>query len=220
MLLRSIYLYLYSDDYPQVLISEFGFRTRYLCNFVQRRIRGLKFESDGFNMIGVQGRLRPLDACSVVSEKCLLSTVAFDQPQFQSLQAEERHEFFIAMLTSGVQKCASQHSIPLLEITSAINEFRAAGYRNEWTFEDKLLRPVGIRAALMCRLTTEKFVLSLRLSAKGMTLWEEQILETLPDEIIFAHKFKSVALKDDAIVVLDKFGNETYSVDLARLPRQ
>ena len=217
MQLRHVYLYLHLDEYPAVVATPFGFKTRYLCNFVQRRLRELNFDAHGFSKICVQGRHEPEESCPILSENAAIPSVSFDQPRYESLDRGAHHEFFVAMLLEGLQKCSRHHQIPLSELKAAIEEFRQRGYRNEWTHQKKLLRSVGLQASLLCSLDMEKFVLTLRLERKGATVFEEPILETKPDEIIFAHQFKEVVLEGGAIVVKGKFGKPTFSLEVSSL---
>jgi len=217
MLLRQVDLYLHLDEYPPALATPFGFRTRYLCNFVERRLQALKFQAQGFNKICVQGRHQPLESCPIVPENAVLPTVFFDASRYESLGAGEHHEFLIGMLVEGLERCARHHRIPLAELVAAVDEFRRGGYRNEWVHQSKLLRPLGLRASLSCRLDAEKFELILKLDRKGTTVFERQILETKPDEIIFAHRFKEVVVEGEVIVVKDKFGKQAFSLERSSL---
>lgn len=212
MLLRHVYLYLHLDEYPSALATPFGFRTRYVCNVLERRLRDMKYQADGFSKVCIQGRHQPLETCPIVSEHAALPTVAFDQAKYESLRPGEEHEFFIAMIVEGLERCAQQHQIPIAELTAALEEFRRGGYRNEWTHQKKLLRQVGLQASLLCSLDPERFRLILKLEKKGATVFEQQILETKPDELIFAHRFKEVLVDGDSILVNDKFGKQLFSM--------
>jgi len=217
MLLKDISLYLNVDEYERIYRSDFGFRSRYLCNFVRRRIVPFKFQSEGFGRIAVQGCREPKDVCPIQGEKVAVPTVRFDQQQYESLEPAECHEFFIGMLLQGLEKCARHHRIPLSEIKTAIDDFRAGGYRNEWTFKKKTLRPVGLQASLNCSLDMEKFILALKLERKGVVVYDAPILETKPDETIFAYRFKDVVLDGQTVVVKNKFDKPTFSLDLSAL---
>lgn len=217
MLLKHVYLFLHLDEYPAELATPFGFRTRYVCNFLERRLGELKYQARGFSKICVQGRHARLDVCPIVSENAALPTVAFDQSRYVALHAGEAHEFFISMLAEGLERCSKYHCIPFVELKSAIDAFRKGGYRNEWTHQKKVLRPVGLHASLLCSLDQERFRLSLKLERKGVPVFDQQILETKPDEIIFAHRFKEVALDGDDVVVKDKFGKTLFSIHVASL---
>src|SRR3954466_2323170 len=121
------------------------------------------------------------------------------------------------MLLQGLQRCSRCYCIPLSDMKAAIDEFRAGGYRNEWTFKTTTLRGVGLQASLNCSLDMEKFTLTLKLERNGVVVYDAPILETKPDEIIFAYRFKDVVLDGQAVVVKDKFDKPTFSLDLSAL---
>lgn len=215
MLLKHIYLYLKLDEYPDELATPFGFHTRYVCNFLERRLRELKFRAEGFSKICVQGCHVPDESCPIVPDNAALASVAFDEQRYRALTEDEYHEFFIAMLREGFENCARQHSIPLEELLDTIDDFRRGGFKNEWVQKTKLLRAAGLRASLMCRLAMDRFVLTLRLERRGDIVFEEPVLETKPDELIFDYRVKDVALEGDTVVVKDKFGRPTFSLPLS-----
>ncbi len=217
MRLQNIYVYLHLEEYPPELATPFGFKTRYLCNFLRRRLQELKFDAHGFNKICIEGRHRPEESCPILSEKAAVPSVAFDQRRYESLGPSDHHEFFIGMLLEGLEKCARHHKIPLSEMKAAIVLFREGGYRNEWTHQKKLLRGVGLQASLLCSLDIEKFVLTLRLERQGTTVFEQPLLKTLPDEIIFAYQFKEVVLEGETIVVKNKFGEPIFTMGVSSL---
>ena len=217
MLLRDTSLYLNVDESEPIYGSDFEFRSRYLCNFVRRRIVPLRFKAEGFGSIAVQGCREPKDECPIEGENVAVAPVRFDQQLYDSLDPAECHEFFIGMLLEGLEKCGRHHRIPLTEMKAAIDEFRAGGYRNEWTFKKRTLRPVGLQASLNCSLDMERFILTLRLERKGVVVYDAPILETKPDEIIFAHRFKDVVLDGQTVVVKNKFDKPTFSLDLSAL---
>lgn len=219
MLLKHIYLYLNLDEYPDELSSTFGFRTRYICNFIERSLKRLRFHTEDFSKICVQGTDTPEESCPVRFENAANPTVKFDLNRYKALGPNEHHEFFIAMLLEGIEKCGRHHSIPLGSIKEAIQDFRHLGYRNEWIHQVKLLRQAGLRASLICSLDSSRFLLTLLLERHGEIIYRQPVLETKPDELIFAYKFKEVALEDDTVVVLNKFGKPTFSIDLEALAR-
>lgn len=217
MLLKDVSLYLSVDEYQRTYGSNFEFRSRYLCNFVRRRVAPLKFQAMGFGSIAVQGCREPKEECPIRGEKVAVATVRFDQQRYDSLEPAEYHEFFIGMLLEGLEKCARHRIIPLSEIKTAIDEFRAGGYRNEWTHKSRAFRTVGLQASLNCSLDMEKFVLTLKLERKGVTLYDAPILETKPDETIFAYRFKDVVHDGQSVIVKDKFGKPTFTLELSSL---
>jgi len=219
MLLKRVGLALSPDEYAGELTSEFVFRTRYLCNYVNRALTSLRFATPNFRQVIVRGVHSPIDECLVVPEASVRATVRFDEARYRAMGPDEHHEFFLVMLEEGLEKCARHHEIPIDFLRGSIRSFRDGGYRNEWVHQQKLLRPAGIRASLLCRLDSERFELTLRLERQGLVTFERVILETKPDELIFAYRFKEVVLRDDEVVVLSKFGEVLYSVPIANLAK-
>lgn len=131
MILKHLYLFLNTTEYPDSLVTEFGFRTRYVCNFIERRLKSEKFMADGFSAICVRGREVPDEGVRVVSENALRIDVYFDRSRYEHLVNDEFHEFFIDMLERSLHKCQYSHAIPDSAILSAIEEFRSCGYKNQ-----------------------------------------------------------------------------------------
>jgi hypothetical protein len=217
MLLKHIYLYLNLDEFPDELATPFGFQTRYVCNFLERRLAELRFHADGFSKICVQGKRALDESCPILSEKAAVPGVVIDQAHYAELSPDGYHEFFLGMLTDGLHKCARHHAIPLGSLLETMEKFRRGDYRNQWTHVTKTLRPSGLRATLLCSLDSQRFSLVLHLSRKGQVVYDRQILVTKPDEIIFAHRFKQLIQGGDTLSVLDKFGRSTFSLDLTSL---
>jgi hypothetical protein len=165
----------------------------------------------------VQGCQTPSVSCQIKGENVAVAPVLFDKYCYDSLSQNDIHEYLIEMLLIGVSTCARDHEIPIVAIQSAVDEFRQGNYQNQWSFKKKLLRPHGIRANLICTMDSKKFVLCLKLERKGAVIFEEPILETEPDETIFAYQFKDVVVEGDSIVVQDRFGKPTFSLALSTL---
>ncbi|WP_295436991.1 hypothetical protein [uncultured Thiodictyon sp.] len=217
MILKHIYLYLNLNEYPVDVVRPFGFHTRYLCNYLERRLKAEKFHAEGFSKIAVEGKHFPDDSCLILPENAAVPGVLFEFERYDTLAQEDRHEFYISMLSDGLAKCARHHCIPLNVLMQSIDDFRQAGYKNEWIHRVKLLRGTGIRASLLCRLSPERFVLDLQLERRGAVFYRERALETKPDEIIFAHRFKDVVLNEGSVIILGMSGKPTFSVKLSEI---
>jgi hypothetical protein len=212
MMLDDIPLSLKTDEYPRVYRSDFLFRTRYLSSFLRRHLRESRAIGEGFRQMSIEGTSIPKEECWI-SSKSLVAEVFFDQNTYDRLAANDLHEFLISMLLGGVEKCAIQHDVPATELAEWVDEFRALRYRNEWVHMRKAMRKPKLVALLLCSLDTEKFVLTLRLETPGgKTLFEEKILETKPDELLFKHKFKDVILDGGLIVVRNRQGSNVFQI--------
>nr|WP_180166483.1 hypothetical protein [Stenotrophomonas sp. SbOxS2]NYT99317.1 hypothetical protein [Stenotrophomonas sp. SbOxS2] len=87
---------------------------------------------------------------------------------------------------------------------------RAGGHKNEWIHQSKYYRTDRVRATLNCSLTPNNFTLTLEINKDGHTVLKEIILESLPDEIIFAHQLGSLERSEDTIIVRQKGGANLY----------
>lgn len=211
MILKYIYLHLNLDEYPASTSIPFGFRTRYICNYIERNIQPLKSQVVGFNRICIQGTSKTADNRTINHGKSIVPKVLFDQSIYESLNNDELHEFYLSMITEGLLKASIDHNIPLNQILNIIEEFRRDGYKNKWMFQKKKFPNHKIESELHCSLDTNRFTLSLTLSHDGNVFFNENIMETKPDEIIFLTRFKNVALENDCISALDKFGTEIFT---------
>jgi hypothetical protein len=218
MLFRHVSLSLNQDDFPYELVMPFGFQTRAICNFLERRVRAERFPTAGFRGLFAEGSLESDRPCAVVAESALLVPVAFDRARYESLVTDELNRYFVEMLRGGIAKSAADFGIPADALRRGLDDFERSGCINEWIHQHKLLRPVGLRATLCCRLDTQRFQLTLQLDHRGERVFDETILETKPDEIIFSGQFRDVVLTDDAVVVTDKYGDATFSLPLANVP--
>lgn len=213
MKLRSIYLSLY--EYPDEVSDPFSFETRCLCNYVQRPMRKMRIETEGFNNIVIRGDPSPDEKSRLVHEKSLRVPFVPDLERYKDSTDEEKQQYFIEILTEGLHSANDFQSLPLSALLELVSEFRAGGYRNCWTHKSKLLRGYGVRAALGCELTMHEFKLTLSVSRKNETVIAKQILSTKPDEICFYHQFKDIVIRDESLVVTKRM---SFDDELIRIP--
>ncbi|MBK9974757.1 MAG: hypothetical protein IPP14_08280 [Planctomycetes bacterium] len=205
MHIRYVSLYIFPEEYGRAYGSSFELHARYLCNYLRRRILGLRFKTKGFGAILIRGCRTANDPAYISSNRNIIVPLPFDQARYNSLKPGELHEFFISMLVEGLHKVARHHNIPLTEILGFVEEFRKGGYKNEWVHQSKLLRGTGLRASLLCAMDSERFTLRLKLERKGAPVFDQQILQDLPSETCFAHKFKDIVLKGRKVIVTQMF---------------
>ncbi|NLF06201.1 MAG: hypothetical protein GX593_14555, partial [Actinomycetales bacterium] len=139
------------------------------------------------------------------------------EEEYRTLEKDQLNTFFLEMIRSGIKKCQEQHRVPANDLLERLEEFRAGGFSNRWTFKTITLKELGVKCALECNLTVDAFHLNLVLYREGVGLLSREILMTEPDEIVFAPQFKELRLDGDSLVVLDKFGDVTYTERLATL---
>ena len=213
MNLKHIYLTLNELEYPEELSLPFSFHTRYVCNFIERALRPLKWATPEFDRICVEGRENAEAPCSVVPEHALLVPVGFNQEEYRNTDPANTHELFLGMLACGFTKCAASHHVPTEALGRIVDAFRAGNYINEWVHKTKLLRPVGLRATMSCSMTSQRFALRVKLERRQDIIFDEIILETLPDELVYTYMFKDVVARDGLVVVKDHFNKDLVKID-------
>lgn len=214
MILKSLYLHLEQPKFPVAYAYAVLKGSRFICNFVERTaLKPLKFRVDGFNRICVVLDPAPQQEFFVNTAGAAAVWLPFQRERFDKLAFEERPLFYIEMIQAGLQTMEKHCPVPRLAIEEALQAFKAGGLLNEWTHVKRRLKSPGLSASLSCKLTQEKFTLSLTVEKSGTTLFDSAILETDPDENAFAYRFKDVVLEGDKLVVTGK-----HSTNLIELP--
>lgn len=217
MLLRDISLYLNLEEYDRLFNSEFQFRTRCLCNFLRRRIISERIRSEGFGSIAIEGTEHRVPECAIEGDRVLVARIPFEEAEYKSATTIEMQEIFISMIEKGIEICRRSHDVPAKLISRGIDDFRDGGYRNEWVVKTRSYRHLGLRAVLTGRLSVTQFELRLRLERGSREVLNTTVLDTLPDETVFSHRFKDLSLDGTSLSVKDKRGRPVYSVDIGTL---
>lgn len=214
MILKEIYLYPDLVGFPDEVVREFRDQSRSICNYLERAIKPVKFNSDGFKRICFIGSGSPEIRCYINSSKVLIVEVKFDKSEYFSISDHELNGYFKRLIENGINKCGDEYLIPKNELLTALAEFESNGWLNEWQFKKNTFKEYGIECVLDCKLTTSEFSLFLNVSNKSGMIWSDCVLKTVPDEIVFVPKFKDIRIEDEKLIVVDKFGDVTYGVSL------
>jgi hypothetical protein len=208
MILKDIFLYPDLIEFSRrkedlLMVRD---QTRHIGNYLGRRLADLKFQADGFNRICVVGQTKPRSTY-ISSTATLLVHIPFDMDECRSVPRDELSNYYATLLETGVEKCASEYRIPVDELLSWLQEMKQDGYRNEWTFKDKLFR-----CRLTCAMDLDKLTLRLTVFNKDTQVLDKIILTTPPDEIAFHYKFKDVVIEGEHIVVTTRLHGESEKV--------
>jgi hypothetical protein len=213
--IRDIGLQLDYDEniYSRQYKSDFAFHCRFIGNYLRRQVKQIKFEPNGYSRLLINA-CRDIINPNKIFESWLCVSIPFDQVKYDSLPKEELPDFFIEMYREGILKASQTHEIPVAFLVTKLAEFKENNYLNEWEFKSKLFKEIGIRAILFCRMTMDFFSLTLILKKKDEIVLSKEILNTLPDEIIYHWQFKEIVLEENEIKVLDEFKNPIYALDI------
>ncbi len=217
MKLKELYLYPDLVEYTDDVICPFRDQSRSICNFLERRLQSIMYKTEGFKKICIIGKSNPCGDCIINSSNALSVEIEFDQNQYKKLGEQELNPYFSDLLKLGFLKCHKQHEIPLHELMKRLEEFQAEGYKNEWRFKSKRFKELGVTCFLNCRLTLKNFELALSVLDGDTTLFDEVILTTEPDEIVFVPMFKDIGLSNNHLIVSDRSDKPIFELDYNRL---
>lgn len=215
MKLRTIAILLYG--HPRELAFPFNVQTRCLCNFIQRYARSLKIETSGFNQIVIQDDLfdRAKTLSHLIPEKTLAVPFRVDVARYQRATPEDKQNYFIEILSLGLQHANEFQTLPLQDLLLKAEEFKINGFHNHWVHQSKNIRSHGLVAELQCELTMEEFKLTLEVRRKIGPPVRLPILSTKPDELCFHYKFKDITVREDHLVVTNHINDELVRFPLS-----
>lgn len=192
--------------------SEFRFRNRFIGNYLTRLVRKSGSITDNFNrviVIAKEGQTKGV----LVEDKFLKIEIPFNRIAYERATGDELPRFFSDMYLSGFELAREVSTFPYSLLNEGIEELRRNGYRNEWQAKSKALREIDVIASLFCRLTMDHFSLTLDVRRGEQIFFHDEILKTLPDEVLFAGEFEDIKLVNRQISVINKLKGRIFYVD-------
>jgi hypothetical protein len=165
----------------------------------------------------VVGKSAPRELTYKNSSNALIAEVSLDMAEYEKLPVEQLPEYFIGLLEAGFVKCSKDQHLPDGYFQEAIQSFRAGNYKNEWTYSEKNFRAAEVRCRLQCKLDLSCFRLILEIERHGQLVFSQEILRTLPDELVYSHRFKDINFDGEAVIVQDRFGKSLATIPLKGL---
>ncbi len=141
--------------------------------------------------------------------RSLFLETTFDYNEIKTIKSTNERADKILEL---IQNNAHHYEYKIKGITQilkdTINEFKQDNYQNIWEFSKKRIKGVGT-AKLICELTPFRFYLKLTIEDKNKKIiFNQIILETLPDSLCYHHTFKSLIVTDNQIIITDRIYND------------
>ena len=215
MILRDIYLYFNELHFPLGTNLPRDTESRWLCNYLERKIQSPRFATENFRRFIVCGMEGPLPDCHLVDTGVLTVFVPFFLKEYRSLSKSEIPEYYIGLLEAGFAKCNKQYPLPMDRLREGIEEFRAGGYVNQWTWKKKVVKELGIKVAFDCEMTIDRFTMQLNVYRQNELVLTDPVFEFPPDEIIFGSRMKRLEIDGSEVRILKTSGNPSYHIDLA-----
>lgn len=219
MILNNIFLYPdlveFNDRNEDLTIVRN--QTRHICNYLARNLQKLKFQVNGFNRICIIGMNDP-KGIYINSSSVLSVGVPFKMDECKEIKRKDLGDYYSSLIKIGLNDCAQVYKLPIEEMFFWLEELKKNNYKNEWIFKDKTFRKYNLKCQLKCAIDLDKFTLTLVVYRKNEEIFNEIILETLPDEIIYHYKFKDVNIIQDTITVTTRLNEDKVLFQLPLHP--
>ncbi len=219
MILSTLYLEI--GDYVDVSTDyryQFLKRSRVLCNYIEREVlREIKFPCDGFNRLVVSLCDKPSKGVFINSCQVACVEVQFNKQEYDSKRGGELIEYYIAKLKKGLRKCSRSQSIPLDEMLEGVDRFITGGGKNEWLFKSRTFRDHSLKASLFGALSMEHFTLRLQVLRQKEIVLDEIVLETVPNEVVYAPKFKDLETDEGSLVITSRRGKPLWKKKISKI---
>ncbi|GAA3764672.1 hypothetical protein [Flavobacterium ginsengiterrae] len=206
MILNNIFLYpdLVEFNDRNEDLSIVRNQTRHICNYLARNLQKLKFPVSGFNKICVIGMTNP-KGTYLNSSSALSVGVIFDMNECRKIERKDLGDYYSNLLKTGLNNCAKNYKLPIEEMFLWLEELKKNNYKNEWIFKERTFKKYNIKCKLQCAIDLDRFTLSLVVFQKDEEVFNEIILETIPDEIVYHHRFKDIEMIGFVITVTTRF---------------
>lgn len=217
MILENIYVYPDLVEFDQFeYLDEFRYSSRFVCNYLQRGLKEIKFEAEGFNQIGIIGTKEPKQVY-VDTSKNLVITFCFEEKDYLTRRFDLLPEYFCELIFAGVTSASHFCDLPIEYIKSSLEEFADDNYINEWVVGAKMYNNFHFKFLGSMDMSSFRLVFSaFRTDEK---FYSEVVLETKPDEIFFEKELGKVLLDKNKIVLKDKSGLIIFEKNLDILIR-
>lgn len=222
MTLRYIILGADYESYEEDFFNKFMDNVRFVSNYITRKIRSCKVETDGtFNMISVY-ITKASDSCSLKAENVLAVKVHVSENSminYLKMKDENtRFEYYLSILEKGYSIALNHKNIPQKLLLTIHQEFRQGGYLNEHLFKSMQLKELGIGIKLFHSLSSYDYKLKLIVfNNKKELLGKGVVYQTFPDEILFDKNVKHVVINNENLVVTDFLNKPQFVCNLSDL---
>ena len=166
--------------------KSFLFKSRCVCNFLERALSRERFEAELSRVnIHCSRSIQEPNASRNAITPLLEVKIAYDMPPVDSLVEAELQSHYADILLKGLSAARSYMAIPLDFCKEVLRDFESGGYQNRWVQAEKSWSRLGIRSEVVATLTASAFWLDQRVYSGEQLVAEERVWETRPREWLF-----------------------------------
>ena len=193
--------------------SGFRYHTRFICHYLSKAIRKLRFETDGtFKMIGITIG----DSFSPrINIDVLEVSVPFDKLRYESIKGTSDCSYYLELFKQGFTIANNFKDIPFSTLNTLLIDFEKNNCKHSWLHLKKVFKQYNLKIKLLAQFTTNDYTLTAYFfDMKDKLICSGIIIRTLPDEVFFDKTIKDVIIQNETIVFLDFNNNDLITMNL------
>lgn len=202
-------------SYPGEEQKGFIFKSRCICNYLERALAEKKFETT-LSRVNIhcskderEVRILPLKGVPFL-EVC----IKYDIPPLLVLNESSLQGHYVRIINLGLKAAESFMSVPSGYCMSILRRFEDEGFKNEWIHAQKSWKKGAVRCDVIAQLTTERFSLWQCIYRDGILIAKTQVAETKPREMLFIDYLGTLSLDRSGSIVYKRKGKEITKFDL------
>jgi len=196
-----IHIEVYLDgSYPKPEQVGFIFKSRCICNFLERKLGSEKFKTK-LSRINIKCTKRENESIvrPLIGVPFLEVIIPYDIPSILDMDLNSLQENYIKIINQGLKKSEEYMDVPFDFCINTLDEFRKIGYVNKWIHSK---REWGdIQSVIEAEVTVDKFQIHQFIYRNKKIIERIKIAETKPREMLFFHLFGKLELDDQGNIL-------------------
>ena len=186
---------------------DFVFRSRKVCNYLERKLIDLKFKTD-LNRVNFK-----ISRDESVREVRRLKGAPFLEAKFfhnlplvTEIPDYQLDQHLSEILRAGLPVAKEEMEIPIEFCNQVLAEFEEKDFLNTWIHSDKKWENESCRSVVEAELSMRSFTVTQRIYRDGRVVVSQRIGESKPRDMLFMPLLGKVKLEKDGHIVYENKG--------------
>ena len=198
-------------------------KSTHISNYIERTcLRELKIKSEEYSGIIItlmhgydDAKWSNYDNPFISPTKCVSIYIRLDKENYDAIKTDnDFREFIRQTMEYAFEKIEVKYPIPSKNILASYNDFKEKNFINEWLSKKKTDRKRKLLAEVYCKITTTKFILTLKVIQDKKEIYCKEIFKTDSNIYSYGYSLRKVVIEQDKILVLGARDKVTFSLPL------
>ncbi len=183
--LHQIEIYL-DNSYSEGDQKSFLFKSRCVCNYLERRLASLKFISN-YSRINIYLSKDKVESVAKPMKGDIILKVEIEYliHKISTMPEDIFLKNCVSILTKGLIVASKAMPIPIEKCFEYLADFEKNDYKNEWIQAEKTWGRGELTSIVKARLTTKQFTLHQVVLEQTVIVFSKIIVKTAPRELLF-----------------------------------